>query len=625
MNRERYRRLGASIAGACAVLLIQAGMSRGGDSEAELRGLIEQQRQQIEELTRRVDALTKNHNVQPASAQDASLPDPAVKKIVEDYLKANPGAGMPPSVETGYKYGNGFYIRSTPDPKYVKWEDGGKIPFELRFRGRVQLDGYFYKGTSHFNHFTNSSVAIPPGDFNQLEVKRLRLIWEGTAFDPHLRYRFELDGNTRGLGGFQNNKVVQTAGAFDPNGSLVSPVGGGVSTDHAVRLFAGWVAYDFHGIFGGKCEPECPDGPPAYKPTFTIIGGKMKPAIAMEEWIAGSGNEQFVEFSMADWFFDADDDNLLMAAGVQIKALEDRLFLSALVTNGNESQFPNTQMDDYPGLNIGWWYDFGGTWNSEKNKWDLYGDCFSDIDESENPVVRLGGGFNFVPLDRRSAFGDLEQSRVFVVPGGFGGTRLINVLNGDGGGIGGPAGAHAVDEFDSYTYDLFLAGKYRGFSLSNEWWFRNLDSFQAGPAGNNNIIYTVGAANALFPRRALFDYGTQLQGGYFIVPKRVELVARWSRVSGKSGNITGNGNFAVVAVPGVVGPVRVYNGAFRNFSDADEIAFGLNYFFKRHLLKWQTDFGWYRGGNPAGGGTSPAGFIPGLDGWLLRTQLQLAF
>jgi hypothetical protein len=43
------------------------------------------------------------------------------------------------------------------------------------------------------------------------------------------------------------------------------------------------------------------------------------------------------------------------------------------------------------------------------------------------------------------------------------------------------------------------------------------------------------------------------------------------------------------------------------------------------LLKWQTDFSVFDGGNPAGGGVSPAGFIAGNDGWLLRTQIQLAF
>ena len=66
-------------------------------------------------------------------------------------------------------------------------------------------------------------------------------------------------------------------------------------------------------------------------------------------------------------------------------------------------------------------------------------------------------------------------------------------------------------------------------------------------------------------------------------------------------------------------------GTSRQFHEANEYTIGVNYYFKRQLLKWQTDLSWYQGGNPAGGGQSPAGFIAGSDGWLLRTQIQLAF
>ena len=60
-------------------------------------------------------------------------------------------------------------------------------------------------------------------------------------------------------------------------------------------------------------------------------------------------------------------------------------------------------------------------------------------------------------------------------------------------------------------------------------------------------------------------------------------------------------------------------------STKNEYGVGFNYYWKRQMLKWQTDFSYYQGGNPAGNGQSPAGFIAGSDGWLLRTQLQLAF
>ena len=137
--------------------------------------------------------------VQPAAADAPKLDDAAVKKIVSDYLKDNPGAGMPPSVQTGYSTSTGFAIRSSNDPQYIKWEDDCKIPFELRIRGRIQADYYGYKVTDKINHLNNTQnlvnttaadAARPANtspDFSQLMIKRARVSFSGTAFDPKCR------------------------------------------------------------------------------------------------------------------------------------------------------------------------------------------------------------------------------------------------------------------------------------------------------------------------------------------------------------------------------------------------------------------------------------------------------
>lgn len=631
--------------GACLALGVSAGTSRAADDATELRQMLDQQRKQIDELKQRLDkAEASKAAAAKAPATATPLNETAVKGIVADYLKANPGAGMPPSVQTGYATTTGFAIRSAPNPKYVNWDDECKIPFELRIRGRVQIPYYFYKVTDSRNHLTGVDTgANTAPDFSQLEVKRMRLIFEGTAFDPNLRYHIQIDGSTRGIGG------------IDPRqnffGNPIGNIQGGqtdANVDHAMRLFSAYIAYDFHPCCTEKgCGPDCLPGEYRYTPTFTLIAGKAKPLFGLEEYL-GSGSEQFVEFSMANWFFDAEDDNLMNLAGTQIKAMDDRLYLMAVVTNGNETQTPNLQMDHLPGFSIGGWYDFGGSWNSERSKWDLFGDCLSDIDYSCCPVVRVGAAANLVPMDRRSQYTTAELDRVRHVPGApNAGSNLSGLLGGAGvalgtAGVGGTSG-FAVDAFDSYSYDVFAAAKYRGFSLYNEWWLRNLDNFRGervnpltGANGNRPILYnsTIGGGNtpALFTRGGLIDFGTTVQGGYFIIPKRLELVGRYSVVRGQSGNINGNGTFvnvpsATVGVTGAGVPatIRVVNGAFRNYAEADEMAFGVNYFFKRHLLKWQTDMSFYNGGNPAANGQSAAGFIPGVDGWLLRTQIQLAF
>jgi hypothetical protein len=473
-------------------------------------------------------------------------------------------------------------------------------------------------------HAVQNANSDRLADFSQLELKRGQVIFEGCAFDPDLRYHFRLNGDTRGLPGIQNNRVVEGSGFPDPNASTSSPIGGGVTVDHSVRLFEAWVAYDFHGCASEKgCGPDCPPDAPLYRPTYTLIAGKMKPFFGLEECM-GNATEQFVEFPMASLFFSADDDNRLMAVGWQVKTAEDRFFAQAPLTNGSESLFANTQMDDFPGFVMGVWYDLGSNWNAGRKAWDLFGDSISDIDYSCLPVARLGGSMNIVPMDRRSLYGDAEQSRFFVAPGGPGGTRLINLLDGDSGV---PAGVNAVDRFDAYEYNVFAAAKYRGFSVLNEWWVRDLNNFHTAAAGRGNIVYqdTLGpggaAANALFPVNTLVDYGMNLQAGYFIVPRKFEVAVRWSWVRGESGDINGNHTFHTVMLPGFATPVQVVDGAFRHFHEADEYTIGFNYYFHRQLWKWQTDIGFYEGGNPAGGGQSIAGFIAGSDGYLIRTQI----
>ena len=500
--------------------------------------------------------MIRGGGVRPAADADPAAPKPldeaAVKKILADYLRDNPGAGMPSGVQTGLDSNRGFFIRSAPDPKYVNWDDGSKIPFELRIRGRIQADYYYYKTTDVLNHQTGAlanPVALTPGrgvkgansspDFSQLMIKRMRLIFEGTAFDPNLRYHIQIDGQTRGIGALAGGGVPTSNGLNSTGGVPgVGDCNGVATVDHALRLFSAYIAYDMHPCGYEKgCGPDCPDVTYRYTPTVTAFIGKARPMVAFEEYL-GSNNQQFVEYGMSNWFFDADDDNYLMGAGTQIKAFDDRLWVQAIVTNGNETQIPNLLMDNMPGINIGAWWDFGGTWNEQRKRWDLFGDCLSDIDYSCNPVVRAGGAINLVPMGRRSLFTSSELDRARTVPGAPGGTSLTGVLNGGGVGTGGTFSSavasglspFAVDAFDSYSYNVFIAAKWRGFSLYNEWWMRNLDNFRGqqnfANGQNRPILYnstnfaTGGTAVSLFPSgQGIIDFGTTVQGGYFIVPK----------------------------------------------------------------------------------------------------------
>ncbi len=493
----------------------------------------------------------------------------------------------------------------------------------------MQIDYYSYHINDFQNYQTGQLIGPTLGvarrpDFDALEIKRMRLIFEGNAFGPDLRYRIQINGDTRGLSGmYSNNDIVNNS----PVGGGTSAIGGGtVTIDNTVRLFEGWIAYDFH---PGKCKDNCPDSPNCpngmYRPTITLMAGKMKPWDGLEEYL-GSGTDEYIEYSMADWFFSTDQDNLQMAAGVQVKALEDRFYGMALLTNGSEwNNFAASQLDDLPGACVGGWYDFGGNWDEGKKAWQLFGDCVGDIDYSKNAVVRTGGSATYAAMDHRTLYGDAEEA---MFRGAVGGARIIDILNGDTlSATTSINAAHAVDKFDATTLNWFTAAKWRGWSIDNEWWLRVLNDFSA-PVGGTPIVYTArtgagGAAQpAIFNVNNLVDWGVVFQGGYFVIPTKLEVVARWSMVSGESGSINGNGT--TTAGPVINGvATRIVNDAFRVYNQANEYTMGVNYFFKRHMWKWQTDVGYYHGGTPAS--ASAAGFITNADGWLARTQIQMAF
>jgi hypothetical protein len=676
----------ALLAGAAA--LGRPAPARAQDKEADLRALIEAQNRQMELQRQQIDALkgkldtistrlgdgegsvtpaggqavTKpSGGADPAKGPPAPPPEPqtiapappgldekAVNTLIDNYLKEHPGAGMPAGVQQSYT-GNGFEFRSTQSPTYANWEDQSRIPFTLRVRGRIQADYYLYKVTDSANHQTQVDTgANTAGDFSQFEIKRGRLFFDGTVFDPNLRYNITIDGNTRGLADLSNGNGVAGTGGVTVTGGGVAGGNGNGTVDHAVRLFNAFIAYDFHPCGSEKgCGPDCPEGYYRYQPTFTAFAGKVQPFFGLEE-ILGSGTEQFVEFSMADWFFDADDNNEMTGVGGQVRAFDDRLFGQVMITNGNETQIANLQMDQMPGFQVGGWYDLGGTWNEQAKRWELFGDSISDIDYSVNPVARVGFATNFVPEGRRSLYTDAELNRIRVTSPAPGGTSILQLLAGGGRNQNASASGvspFALDAVDSYSYDVFWAGKWRGFSLYNEWWLRNLNNFRAlrspavggTPTTNNTgvdnpILYssTIAGTTAasLFPQnRGLIDYGFSLQGGYFVVPRKLEIAGRWAWIRGQSGNSNGDGTFSTVNINGVQGgAVRVVNNAFKEFSEANEYAVGINYYFYRQMVKWQTDFSVYTGsGNPAAGGQSPAGFIPGVNGYMIRSQIQLQF
>ena len=129
------------------------------------------------------------------------------------------------------------------------------------------------------------------------------------------------------------------------------------------------------------------------------------------------------------------------------------------------------------------------------------------------------------------------------------------------------------------SYDLSLAAvdlafKYRGLSLSTEWFAQNLSALQGdGP----------------LPLSSTQAYGGFVQGGYFVLPQKVELYSRASFVTGEYGS-------------------------------GSEVAGGLNWFILpgRSNLRFTFDTAWLES-SPAD--QNRTGYAAGQTGLLIRTQI----
>lgn len=185
-----------------------------------------------------------------------------------------------------------------------------------------------------------------------------------------------------------------------------------------------------------------------------------------------------------------------------------------------------------------------------------------DLKPHETPTLRLGAGAATTRVD---AEGATEFSRQPAVDSGTPVSMLL---------------PPEVDAYDVWLATVDAHFKYQGFAFIAEYYWRSLANFNGAAVPST------------------FDHGYNLQTGYFIYPERVELLARWSRIVGDSGTL----------------------GA--SVESSDEVAGGLVWYIKGHNAKLTTDLTHLNGAPIRSDRLDTLG---GDRGWLLRTQLQVAF
>ena len=124
-----------------------------------------------------------------------------------------------------------------------------------------------------------------------------------------------------------------------------------------------------------------------------------------------------------------------------------------------------------------------------------------DLSWHVEPALRLLGALAFTRVDSE---GPTEFSRERVVDSG---AALPSVL---------PA---SVTAYDVWLYTVSAHLKYHGLSVIADYYWRYITQFSGAAVPN------------------LLDDGFVLQTGYFVIPEKLEIIARWSRISGDSGTL----------------------------------------------------------------------------------------
>lgn len=210
---------------------------------------------------------------------------------------------------------------------------------------------------------------------------------------------------------------------------------------------------------------------------------------------------QPIDRSMADNFFRPGFTQGLWASGEPVKGLS----YLAFVGNGlNTLNITAAKIDQNLLLAGSVWWEPLGPYSEPGKSRQMYDDYFA----SRSTRIRIGSSFTHSREDRFSA---TEQSS----------PDNTSIYNSDG-VLAFSTGAFAPGvTVQEATYKMWAvdAGlKKRGFSVNGQYYFRWVDDFDAdGP----------------LPLASTFDHGFELSSGLFVVPKRLVLYARGSKVFGQ--------------------------------------------------------------------------------------------
>ena len=342
----------------------------------------------------------------------------------------------------------------------------------------------------------------------------------------------------------KRGRLVFAGSAFTPDFGYFVQVDGRSSDGDDLRLLDYYLNYDFGRHFLNM-----------EKGRLSFRTGRWKMPTTLSRWLSGRELE-FSDRSVASMFFDVNR-SLAWGLGGQetFRSMPfnwELAIFNGLVTGGAETG-SSGDLDSNFAYSIRAFCEPIGEWGKGE---------LADLDYHEALAMRTGFGMATSTIDR-TGLTEFRSARVV-----DSGRRLSDLL------------PNSVESYRIYLYSADLSVKYRGWSITNEYYFRTVDRILGAEIGQ------------------LFDHGHWLQIGKFIIPDRLQVIARWSRVDGNSGTL-----------------------GIADLS-SDEVAGGVVYYFRDQHAKITFDATRING-SPIS--SAALDLEPGVDGLLFRTQIQFSF
>jgi hypothetical protein len=409
----------------------------------------------------------------------------------------------PPPRSPGHYWGNSTRFRVDYDNGFAILPDNLD---DTPFSLTIRSQNVFrYNGFARGERFWTDSAGIrqPIDNSNYFGIPRGRLIFSGHALLPRLTYLLNIDYNS-----VTNNPIGFRAYELSYRFSRALALSVGQSKVPGSRE---WLESAFAPLQG---------------PDRSMATTFFRPSLSQGIWITGEPAD--------GWFYHAMLSNGFNTLNLEPNRLDNRFCWSGST----------------------WW-----------EPWGVFGPGYSDLQDHEDPAVRLGGSYTFALGSGNQADSDaVENSSIRLSDG-----TLITTKGAIAPGV-------TLQTYDIALAAVDLAFKYRGLGVSTELYSQTLESLKGdGP----------------LPINSTRAFGGFVQGGYFVIPRTAELYARSSFVTGKYGS-------------------------------GSELAAGFNWFLLegRDNLRFTFDAAWLDS-SPAG--QNRTGFVAGQTGLLLRTQITVQY